>query len=62
MYPNMKVDEALDYLGTLSEMRSKVLRKRIEEILEIVNLKEDRNLKIKASGGMKRSYCSSNTS
>ncbi|AUG56571.1 ABC transporter ATP-binding protein [Acetivibrio saccincola] len=55
MYPNMKVDEALDYLGTLSEMRSKVLRKRIEEILEIVNLKEDRNLKIKTlSGGMKR--------
>lgn len=55
MYPNMKVDEALDYLGTLSEMKSRVLRERIEEVLEIVNLKEDRNLKVKAlSGGMKR--------
>ncbi len=55
MYPNMKVDEALDYLGTLSEMKSRVLRERIEKVLEIVNLKEDRSLKVKAlSGGMKR--------
>lgn len=55
MYPNMKVDEALDYLGTLSEMKPRVLMERIEEVLEIVNLKDDRNLKVKAlSGGMKR--------
>lgn len=55
MYPNMKVDEALDYLGTLSEMEPKVLKGRIEEVLEIVNLKDDKKLKIKAlSGGMRR--------
>lgn len=55
IYPNMKVGESLEYLGTLSEMDSKILRSRIEEVLEIVNLKKDINLKVKAlSGGMKR--------
>lgn len=55
MYPNMKVDEALEYLGTLSEIDTKILKNRLEEVLELVNLKKDRKLKIKAlSGGMKR--------
>lgn len=55
MYPNMKVKEALEYLGTLSEMDPRQLKRRIGEVLDIVNLKKDRNLKIKAlSGGMKR--------
>lgn len=55
IYPNMEVDEALEYLGTLSEMNPKTLKRRIEEVLKIVNLERDRNLKVKAlSGGMKR--------
>ena len=55
IYLNMKVDEALEYLGTLSEIDAKTLKSRTEEVLELVNLEKDRKLKIKAlSGGMKR--------
>ncbi|QQK08711.1 ABC transporter ATP-binding protein [Miniphocaeibacter halophilus] len=55
MYPNMKVDEALKYLGTLSGMKSKLLNKRVEDVLDLINLQNDRKKKVKSlSGGMKR--------
>lgn len=55
MYPNMRTDEALDYLGALSGIPSKERRKRVEEMLKRVNLCEHRNKKVKQlSGGMKR--------
>ena len=55
MYPNMKVDEALKYLGTLSGMKSKILNQRVEDILDLTNLQKDRKKKVKSlSGGMKR--------
>lgn len=55
MYPNMKVDEALKYLGTLSGMKSNILNKRVEDVLDLINLQNDRKKKVKSlSGGMKR--------
>lgn len=55
MYPNMKVYEALDYLGTLSGMTKQERKERIEMLLKKVNLTEHRRKKVKAlSGGMKR--------
>lgn len=55
MYPSMKVDESLKYLGTLSGMKTSLLNRRVEEVLELTNLQEDRKKKVKSlSGGMKR--------
>lgn len=55
MYPNMTVYEAMDYLGVLSGLGKAERRKRIPELLEKVNLRNDRRKKVKAlSGGMKR--------
>jgi len=55
LYPNMKVDEVLDYIGVLSNMPKTVRRERIDELLEKVNLQSDRLKKVKSlSGGMKR--------
>ncbi len=55
MYPNMRTDEALDYLGALSGIPSKERRKRVNELLRTVNLIEHRHKKVKQlSGGMKR--------
>ena len=55
MYPNMRTDEALDYLGALSGIPSKERRKRVNELLRTVNLVEHRHKKVKElSGGMKR--------
>jgi len=55
MYPNMRTDEALDYLGALSGIPSKERKQRVEELLKKVNLYEHRNKKVKQlSGGMKR--------
>ncbi|UYP01267.1 ABC transporter ATP-binding protein [Oceanotoga sp. DSM 15011] len=55
IYPSMKVYESLEYLGCLSKISTKILNKRIEYMLEKVNLIEEKNMKIKAlSGGMKR--------
>ena len=55
MYPSMTAEGTLDYLGILSGVPKEVRRKRIPQLLERVNLTEQRGKKIKAlSGGMKR--------
>ncbi len=55
MYPNMSVYEAMDYLGVLSGLPKSQRKQRIPELLERVNLQDDRRKKVKAlSGGMKR--------
>ena len=45
MYPNMRTDEALDYLGALSGMPSKLRKERVESLLKRVNLTEHRRKK-----------------
>lgn len=55
MYANMKVYEAMDYLGVLSGLSSAERRRRIPVLLDKVNLQEKNLVKVKAlSGGMKR--------
>ena len=55
MYPNMRTDEALDYLGALSGIPSKECKQRVEALLKKVNLYAHRSKKVKQlSGGMKR--------
>ena len=55
MYPNMKVSEALEYLGLLSGMKKSELREQSNKLLKQVNLLKVRRMKVKAlSGGMKR--------
>lgn len=55
MYPMMTVQEALDYLGTLSEVPKKERRARIEYLLKKVHLTEERHKKVRSlSGGMMR--------
>lgn len=56
VYPNFSVYEALDYLAVLSGINDGKRRKTIiDELLERVNLKRFRKVKVKAlSGGMKR--------
>ena len=54
-YPEMQVREALIYLGTLENIKGDELNKRVDKLLELVNLDQDQNKKIKSlSGGMKR--------
>lgn len=55
-YPGMSVLEAMDYLALLSGVKGHSERKRrIDNLLEQVNLTEQRRTKVKAlSGGMKR--------
>lgn len=55
MYPNMRTDEALDYLGALSGIPKAERKKRVDELLRKVNLTDHRRKKVKElSGGMKR--------
>ena len=55
MYPNMRTDEALDYLGALSGVPSKERRERVDALLKKVNLTKQRRKKVRElSGGMKR--------
>lgn len=55
MYGNMRVYEAMDYLGTLSGLRKEERKKRIPELLEKVNLQNNYKTKVRAmSGGMRR--------
>jgi len=55
MYPSMKVQECLDYLGVLSGMSKAERKERIPMLLKKVNLTEKRNSKVRSlSGGMKR--------
>lgn len=55
MYGNMSAYEALDYLAVLSGMTKAARRELVPEMLEKVNLTEQRRTKVKSmSGGMKR--------
>lgn len=55
MYPTMRVDECLDYLGILSGMSKALRKERAEMLLKKVNLYGHRQKKVKElSGGMKR--------
>lgn len=55
MYGNMNAYEALDYLAVLSGMKKEERKKLVPEMLEKVNLTEQKRTKVKAmSGGMKR--------
>ncbi len=55
-YPNFTVEETLDYLGMLSEMKDRKVRAaRIDELLTLTNLSHNRRAKVaKLSGGMRR--------
>ena len=55
MYGNMNAYEALDYLAVLSGMKKEERGRLVPQMLEKVNLTEQRRTKVKAmSGGMKR--------
>lgn len=55
MYGNMSAYEALDYLAVLSGIPKAERKKRVPEMLEKVNLLDQKNIRVKAmSGGMKR--------
>lgn len=54
-YRNMSVYGAMDYLGLLSNIPSKLRKEKIFALLEQVNLQDNARTKVKAlSGGMKR--------
>ncbi|WP_068616047.1 ABC transporter ATP-binding protein [Paenibacillus tuaregi] len=54
-YPNLRIDEALDYMGILYLMDDKRRARRIDEVLMEVNLFNERTKKVKQlSGGMRR--------
>lgn len=55
LYPDMSVLEIMRYLAALSNLPMEVQRQRIPDLLQRVNLWEDRGKKVrKLSGGMKR--------
>lgn len=55
LYPDMSVLEIMRYLAALSNLPMAVQRKRIPDLLQRVNLWEDRKKRVrKLSGGMKR--------
>lgn len=57
VYPNMRVSSALDYLGILAEIPRKVRKERIDQLLEQVNLEQEKKKRFKhLSGGMKRRF------
>lgn len=54
-YPNLSVMEIMRYFAALSELPAGIQGRRIQELLQRVNLWEDRGKKIrKLSGGMKK--------
>lgn len=55
VYPNMSVWNSMEYFDLLSEMPIKTSKKRIEILLQQVNLWEERKCKVKhLSGGMRQ--------
>ncbi|MEA1994416.1 MAG: ABC transporter ATP-binding protein [Euryarchaeota archaeon] len=55
LYPQLTGVEFLDYMGILHKMNKNVRKKKIEEIIELVGLKEAKNRKTKTySKGMKQ--------
>ena len=54
-YPNMSVEGTMRYLAALSDIPAEIQRRRIPDLLQQVNLWENRKQKVrKLSGGMKR--------
>lgn len=54
-YPEMTVKESLVYLGTLDNIKRSELDFKVDKLLNLVNLYQDKNKRIKGlSGGMKR--------
>lgn len=54
-YPEMKVKESLIYLGILDNIKRTELHVKVDKLLDLVNLSQDKNKKVKnLSGGMKR--------
>lgn len=55
IYPSFTAQDFLEYIGCLKGIPKENLKKRIEEVLEFVNLSDVANRKVKTfSGGMKR--------
>lgn len=55
LYPQLRVREALEYLGSLSGLTKAQCKEKIDYYLERTNLREHQNKKIRQlSGGMKR--------
>lgn len=55
VFPSFTVKEFLEYMGALKGIPKEVLKKKIPEVLEFVNLQHVENKKVKTfSGGMKR--------
>lgn len=55
LYPNLTVQECLEYMGSLSGVPKQVCKERIRTLLEKTSLTEHRKKKIRQlSGGMKR--------
>lgn len=55
MYPNLSVRESLEYIGALSDIPSDILKKRIDDLLEMTNMEKYQKRKNRQlSGGMKR--------
>lgn len=55
LYPNLTVQECLEYMGDLSGISKRVCRERIQNLLEKTSLTQHRKKKIRQlSGGMKR--------
>lgn len=55
LYPNLTVQECLEYMGSLSDIPKKICKERIQYYLEKTSLLEQRKKKMKQlSGGMKR--------
>jgi ABC-2 type transport system ATP-binding protein len=54
-YPELKIRHILNYLGGLHGLHGKVLKKKIHETLELVNMEDQQKRKIKTlSGGMRQ--------
>lgn len=55
LYPNLTVQECLEYMGNLSGISKRICKERIANLLEKTSLTEHRKKKIRQlSGGMKR--------
>lgn len=55
LYPTLTAKENLEFWGKMYNIRGNELKKRVEEVLEIVGLQDRKNDKIESySGGMKR--------